>query len=85
MCFGTCLTYLKIKIFLLLPGLYLLTGFSQQRFTTIKISADGDMAEYPKTIDYVIRKFRQAEIVIPGHGQIGGPELLQHTRDLLHK
>jgi metallo-beta-lactamase class B len=46
-------------------------------------TADGDLAEWPKTIDKVIAKFKTAETVIPGHGLWGGPELLQHTRDLL--
>ena len=44
--------------------------------------ADGDLNEYPKTIDKVINRFKAAKIVIPGHGQIGGLDLLQHTRDL---
>jgi metallo-beta-lactamase class B len=45
--------------------------------------ADGDLIAYPGTIDKVIRKFRNAKIVIPGHGQSGGLDLLKHTRDLL--
>lgn len=44
--------------------------------------ADGNLSEYPKTIDRVIQKFKNAEIVIPGHGPAGGPELLTHTRSL---
>ena len=47
--------------------------------------ADGDLSEYPGTIEKVINKFKTAEIVIPGHGQIGGLNLLTHTRDLLQK
>lgn len=44
--------------------------------------ADGDITQYPATIDRVINKFHNAEIVIPGHGSAGGPELLKHTRML---
>jgi metallo-beta-lactamase class B len=44
--------------------------------------ADGDLSEYPKTIDKVINKFKSVKIVIPGHGQIGGFDLLLHTEDL---
>jgi metallo-beta-lactamase class B len=44
---------------------------------------DGDLKAYPGTIDKVIKKFRTAKIVIPGHGQFGGLDLLKHTRDLL--
>jgi len=47
--------------------------------------ADGDINAYPVTIEKVIKKFRTAEIVIPGHGQSGGLELLFHTRDLVRK
>jgi metallo-beta-lactamase class B len=46
---------------------------------------DGDLNEYPKTIDKVIQKFKSAKIVIPGHGPIGGLDLLLHTRDLTTK
>jgi len=46
---------------------------------------DGDLNEYPKTIDKVIQKFKSAKIVIPGHGPIGGIELLLHTKDLTIK
>jgi metallo-beta-lactamase class B len=44
--------------------------------------SDGDISEYPKTIDKVIQKFKSAKVVIPGHGSIGGPELLTHTKSL---
>jgi metallo-beta-lactamase class B len=43
---------------------------------------DGDLTAYPKTIDRVIAKFPDARIVIPGHGSVGGAELLRHTLDL---
>lgn len=43
---------------------------------------DGDLSSYSGTIDKVIEKFKSASIVIPGHGRIGGLDLLQHTRDL---
>jgi metallo-beta-lactamase class B len=44
---------------------------------------DANVVEWPGTIQKVINKFSSAEIVIPGHGQIGGKELLTHTRKLL--
>lgn len=46
-------------------------------------TADGDLVAYPKTIDKLIAKFPTAIIVVPGHGQIGGLELIMHTKDLL--
>ncbi|HLO58928.1 MAG TPA: subclass B1 metallo-beta-lactamase [Bacteroidales bacterium] len=45
-------------------------------------TADGDLNEYAGTIHKVINKFPTARIVIPGHGQIGGMELLRHTKEL---
>ena len=44
---------------------------------------DGDISEYPATIGKVIARFGSAEIIIPGHGGIGGPELLLHTKNLV--
>lgn len=45
--------------------------------------SDADVKAWPSTIEKVIGKFPTAEIVIPGHGQIGGKEILIHTQDLL--
>jgi metallo-beta-lactamase class B len=47
--------------------------------------AEANVEEWLKTIEKVINKFPSAEIVIPGHGQVGGKELLVHTRELLVK
>lgn len=46
--------------------------------------SDGDISEYPHTIDKAIQKFKCVKVVIPGHGPIGGPELLTHTRSLFN-
>ena len=48
-------------------------------------TADGDLIAYPKTIDKLIHKFPTAKIVVPGHGEFGGIELIKHTRELLSK
>jgi len=47
--------------------------------------SDADMNDYPVTIQKVIDKFPSAKIVIPGHGDFGGKELLTHTLELLGK
>jgi metallo-beta-lactamase class B len=47
--------------------------------------ADGDLSAYPGTIDKLINKFPSVQIVIPGHGTIGGFELIRHTKTLLAK
>jgi metallo-beta-lactamase class B len=44
---------------------------------------DGDLASYPKTIEKLIKKYPHAKIVIPGHGQYGGIDLIMHTQELL--
>jgi len=48
-------------------------------------TADGDLNAYPATVEWIIRKFPGAEIVIPGHGLPGGPEILNHTLSLATK
>jgi metallo-beta-lactamase class B len=45
-------------------------------------TADGDLNAYPETIDKLINKFPNAKIVIPGHGQFGGLDLIKHTKEL---
>ena len=45
--------------------------------------ADATLDEWYPTIQKMITKFPDAKIVIPGHGQIGGKELLEHTSKLL--
>ena len=48
-------------------------------------TADGDLTAYPQTIEKLIQKFPNAKIVIPGHGNFGGFDLLLHTKELLEK
>ena len=45
-------------------------------------TTDGDLEEYPKTIDKLLDKFPDVKIVIPGHGPAGGMELIRHTKEL---
>ena len=44
---------------------------------------DADPGEWPKTIARVENEFPDAEVVIPGHGDIGGRDVLSHTIELL--
>ncbi len=43
---------------------------------------DADVAAWPETIRKVMEAFPEAEVVVPGHGEPGGPELLEYTREL---
>jgi metallo-beta-lactamase class B len=45
-------------------------------------TADGDLISYPLTLIKVMKKFPTAKIVIPGHGEYGGLELIEHTLEL---
>ena len=46
---------------------------------------EADLAQWPKTIEALLKKFPNARIIVPGHGKPGGVELLRHTLDLLGK
>lgn len=42
--------------------------------------ADANLAEWPVTVDKINEEFgKQVRIVVPGHGDYGGPELLSYT------
>ncbi len=46
-------------------------------------TADADLDAWPGTIKRVQNEYPDAKIVVPGHGNYGGQELLVHTLDLL--
>lgn len=48
-------------------------------------TTDGDLISYPVTIDKLLEKFPFAQIVIPGHGQAGGIDLIKHTKEMTSK
>ena len=52
-------------------------------YKNIGFTGDGDIDEYPKTLNKVLAKFSNAKIVIPGHGDYGGIELIYHNLKLL--
>ncbi len=47
--------------------------------TNLGNTADGDEIGYFTTVKHVLEKYRDARLVIPGHGDFGGIELLKHT------
>ncbi|MDR1102413.1 MAG: subclass B1 metallo-beta-lactamase [Tannerella sp.] len=47
--------------------------------------SDAKPEEWPETIQKVTAKFPGVKTVIPGHGRIGGKELLKHTEELLQQ
>ena len=44
---------------------------------------DADLASWPKALDAVKARYRNAAIVVPGHGEIGGLGSIAHTLELL--
>lgn len=46
-------------------------------------TSDAVLEEWPVTIERVYQKFPEARMIIPGHGDWGGRELLTHTLELL--
>jgi metallo-beta-lactamase class B len=45
-------------------------------------TSDGDLTAYPVTLKKVKAAYPNAKIVVPGHGDWGGPELIDHTLKL---
>lgn len=41
--------------------------------------SEGDPLKYPESLQKLIERYPNASVVIPGHGEWGGVELLQHT------
>ena len=46
---------------------------------------DANVEAWPKTIREIKRTYPKVEVVIPGHGNSGGPELLDYTITLFEK
>lgn len=46
------------------------------------VSADSDPEHWADSLKLVLDKYKDASLVIPGHGETGGVELLEHTYDL---
>lgn len=47
--------------------------------------ADAVLAEWPRSIERLVARYPDVQLVVPGHGAAGGPELLPHTIALLRK
>jgi metallo-beta-lactamase class B len=57
----------------------------EMKSTSLGNIADADLAAWPGTIRRVIAAYPSARVVIPGHGAVGGTELLNHTLELMTK
>jgi metallo-beta-lactamase class B len=52
---------------------------------TLGNTIDADLGEWPATIGRVLSAYPDVRIVVPGHGAMGGRDLLTHTQVLLAK
>jgi len=48
-------------------------------------SADADMRKWPRSVEKVLARYKDARIVVPGHGNYGDTGLIKHTIELLDK
>ncbi|MBN2352441.1 MAG: MBL fold metallo-hydrolase [Spirochaetales bacterium] len=42
-------------------------------------TGDADLARWPESLRKVAKRFPRAALVVPGHGEPGGPELIEHS------
>ena len=47
--------------------------------------AEADLAAWPSALDRLGERYRQVEVVVPGHGPRGGSWLLGHTLKLVER
>ncbi len=50
--------------------------------TKLGYIVDANMKQWPVSLKKILAKFSQAQIVVPGHGAVGGIELIKHTLSL---
>ncbi|WP_102531973.1 subclass B1 metallo-beta-lactamase [Shewanella sp. 10N.286.52.B9] len=69
-----------------LPESKLLFGgclIKSQASKTMGYIAQASLSEWPNTLDKAKSRYNDAIIVVPGHGNNGGLELLKHTQELI--
>ncbi len=76
------------NLFVWVPAAKLLFGGCAVRAagtTSLGNVADADIGAWPETIRRVRDRYPEARIVVPGHGEPGGADLLEHTLGLLSR
>ena len=48
-------------------------------------TADADMQKWPRSVEKVLAQYKDAKIVVPGHGDYGDTGLIKHTIELLDR
>ena len=54
-------------------------------YNNLGFTGDGDLNEFPHTLNRILTKFPDAKNVVPGHGKYGGIELIHHNINLANK
>ena len=52
------------------------------RSKNLGFTGDAVMSEWPKSLNKVLNRYNDALLVVPGHGEVGGLELIKHTLEL---
>jgi len=76
----------KDNIFVWLPKEKILFGGCPVKalgWNSLGFTGEADLQEWPKTLKKAAVEFKDADIVVPGHGKPGGLELIEHTLGLL--
>ncbi|MBX7150900.1 subclass B1 metallo-beta-lactamase [bacterium] len=74
------------NIVVYIPSVHVLFGgclVKSAESTDLGFTGDAVLNEWPISIDHVMKKFPDAAIIIPGHGETGNKDLLIHTMNLL--
>jgi glyoxylase-like metal-dependent hydrolase (beta-lactamase superfamily II) len=53
--------------------------------TSMGTTSEADLEGWPRAVAALQERYSSAAIVVPGHGEPSGPDLLAHTRELLGK
>jgi glyoxylase-like metal-dependent hydrolase (beta-lactamase superfamily II) len=75
----------KDNVVVWLPGSQLLLGgcfVRADKDTSLGYVGEAMIKEWPHSAEKLIAKYPNAKIVVPGHGKVGGAELLLHTKKL---
>ena len=52
------------------------------RSKNLGFTGDAVMSEWPKSLNKVLYRYNDSLLVVPGHGEVGGLELIKHTLEL---
>lgn len=61
----------------------MIKGINSTSIGNIEDSAPLD--QWLQTIDVIAQKFSDAKIIVPGHGNVGGKELFEHTKEIVSR